>query len=188
MKTVERIRVADEAWIALALLHREHPDRESFTAKEIMDRIRSARLSSELRSGLQVHIYLHNVANLPPNSAQYRMFYRLENRTYRLFRPGDDWHPARSGKIRPDPAELPAEYRHLIDWYEKEYSRGGSGQFVEDPVLLMRGVGKHLWEAEGSDAFIARERAAWEAEAPDPDPTVSPPTPAGAATSVRRNL
>jgi len=75
METSERsIRVADEAWLALALLHYEHPDRDSFSAKEILDRVKVEHANPELRPGVQVHIYLHNVANAEPNSAKYRMF------------------------------------------------------------------------------------------------------------------
>ena len=65
------ILVADEAWLALALLLHEQEDRESFSAKEILDRAKAERATPELRPGLQAHIYLHNVANVEPNSARY---------------------------------------------------------------------------------------------------------------------
>src|SRR5205085_7010490 len=32
------LKVADEVWIAVALLHREHPERGDFTIEEIVDR------------------------------------------------------------------------------------------------------------------------------------------------------
>jgi hypothetical protein len=73
-KTARQIRVADEAWIGLALLHHDDLGRESFTAREILDRVKAERVTSELRPGIQAHIYLHNVANVAPNSARYRMF------------------------------------------------------------------------------------------------------------------
>lgn len=42
MATSERpIRVADEAWVALALLQYEHADRDLFSAKEILDRVKA---------------------------------------------------------------------------------------------------------------------------------------------------
>jgi hypothetical protein len=106
-KLTQTLLVADEAWCALALLHREHEDRESFTAKEILDRVKAERASPELRPGVQAHIYLHNVANLEPNSARYRMFYRLPTDAYRLYRPGDQTHPSRKGKTKPSREELP---------------------------------------------------------------------------------
>src|ERR1700761_9499550 len=111
MEAAEKsIRVADEAWLALALLQYEHPDRDGFSAKEILDRVKTEQASAELRPGVQVHIYLHNVANAEPNSAKYRMFYKLPNDTYRLFRPTDAAHPDRRGKMMPERAELPEKY------------------------------------------------------------------------------
>ena len=92
------VKVADECCIALAQLHKTHPEKKSFSASEILDRLRQEKVHSEVRPGVPPHIYLHNVANLPPNSAKYRMFYRLEDGTYRLLRPGDDSHPDRRGK------------------------------------------------------------------------------------------
>ena len=99
MATTSTLLVADECWVALALLHREQPQRISFTPREILDKI-SSNASGAIRAGVQPHVYLHNVANLPPNSARYRMFYRLEDGSLRLWRPGDPHHPARKGKTK----------------------------------------------------------------------------------------
>ena len=33
----------------------------------------------------------------------------------------------------------------------------------DDPVLAMRGLGKHLWKDECGDEFIKRERTGWRA-------------------------
>jgi hypothetical protein len=156
-----RLRVADECWLALASLHRERPQQLSFPAREILDRV-TQMAHRPLRPGVQVHIYLHNVANLPPNSATYRMFYKLPDGTYRLFRPGDAHHAARRGKIKPELAELPREYHDLLAWYEQEYCRqAGAAPAASDPVLAMLGVGHELWSPEGGDAFVARERRNW---------------------------
>ena len=58
MGTSEKsIRVADEAWLSLALLQYEHLDRDSFSAKEILDRVKAEQANPELRPGIQVHIY-----------------------------------------------------------------------------------------------------------------------------------
>src|SRR5438067_4892570 len=108
--TVHEILVADEAWVALAHLHRRFPDRDSFSAKEILESARLGKAHPELRPGLQAHINLHNVANVPANSAQYRMFYRTGAGTYRLFRPGDDFHPSRKSKTAPKREQLPPQY------------------------------------------------------------------------------
>jgi hypothetical protein len=165
---IESIRVADEAWIGLALLHREHPDRESFTAREILDRVKSEGATRELRPGVQVHIYLHNVANVEPNSARYRMFWKLPNDTYRLFRPNDHAHPSRKGKTKPDREELPEQYRYLLDWYEQKYFDKQVGAKEEDdPILQMRGVGKEIWADTDADEYVRSLRSNWYGEKSD---------------------
>jgi len=165
MLVATAILTADEAWVALASLHRRHPERESFSAKEIMESAKREAAHPNVRAGLQAHIYLHNVANVAPNSARYRMFFKVSGGTYRLFRPGDDSHPDRKGKMAPHREGLPAQYHSLLDWYEKEYSLHSKAPNDEDdPVLQMWGVGKEIWADEGGDAFIARERAAMHKE------------------------
>jgi hypothetical protein len=163
METLERsIRVADEAWLALALLQYEHPERDSFFAKEILDRVKTEQLSPELRPGVQVHIYLHNVANAEPNSARYRMFYKLGDDTYRLFRQGDAAHPARKGKTMPERREIPGKYHYLLDWYEREYcSRQTLGNEEDDPILQMHGLGKEIWADTNADDYVRDLRADW---------------------------
>jgi len=158
------ILVADEAWVALALLHKEHPERRSFTAGEIRRRVEAEGISPSVRAGIPAHIGQHNVANVPPSSATYRMFYRLPDGTYRLYREGDDCHPRRKGKIVPSRAELPEAYHYLLEWYEREYC-GSPRSPDADPVLSMVGVGKEIWREEHGDAFIARLRSGWTQEA-----------------------
>ncbi len=117
------IKVADEVWIATALLHRENPDRDSFSAAEIVDRVYKERLSDKLRPGVQVHAYLHCVANKRPNPGNYRMLYAPKDGGRRLFRTGDDYHPYREGgRIVPDRDSIPRDYRPLLDWYERDYN------------------------------------------------------------------
>jgi len=164
----ESIRVADEAWIGLALMHREHPERESFTAREILDRVKTEGATPELRPGVQVHIYLHNVANIEPNSARYRMFWKLPNDTYRLFRPGDHPHASRKGKTKPDRDELPEQYHYLLDWYEQKYcSKEIAMREEDDPILQMAGVGKEIWAGVDADEYVRSLRSNWYGEEPD---------------------
>jgi len=40
--------VADEAWIALALLHRENPRSDGFSAREILARVKAAAAGVDL--------------------------------------------------------------------------------------------------------------------------------------------
>ena len=164
MKTLENsIRVADEAWLALALLQYEHPDRGSYSAKEILDRVKAEQANPELRPGVQVHIYLHNVANAEPNSAKYRMSYKLADDTYRLYRPTDAAHPARKGKMIPERDELPEKYHYLLDWYEREYcaARNTTTREEDDPILQMWGVGKEIWADTNADDYVRDLRSNW---------------------------
>ena len=71
--SVEAVRVADEVWIATALLHRENPKRKDFTIAEIMDRVQKERIHTPLRPGVRVHVLQHCVANRAKDPARYRM-------------------------------------------------------------------------------------------------------------------
>ena len=90
---MKAIKVADEVWIATALLHRENPKREDFTVAEIVERVRREHMAGELRPSVQVHAYLHCVANRPPNPGRHRMLYATGKNTRRLFRETDDFDP-----------------------------------------------------------------------------------------------
>jgi hypothetical protein len=161
-KVAFEILVADEAWLGLALLHREHPETESFSAKEIRARLRAEHASPQERPGIPVHIYLHNVANVRANSAGYRMFWKLSDETYRLFRPGDIAHPSRKGKTNPLRNELPQRYHYLLDWYERDYCKQpNSAREDEDPVLSIRGVGKETWSGTDADEYVRMLRSNW---------------------------
>ena len=154
--------VADEVWIATALLHRQHPDRADFTVSEIVQQAESAKIAgAPLRPGVQVHAYLHCVANRAPNPGRYRMLFETSKGRRRLFRPGDPCHPRRSsGKEIPRDDQIPAAYRNLIDWYRNEYAGDGvSGE--ADPILSLRGVGREIWEDETADAYVNRLREGW---------------------------
>ncbi len=63
----QELKVADEVWLAAALLHKEHPEREDFRVAEIVERARKERLTPELRPGVYVHAVSHCVANRPPS-------------------------------------------------------------------------------------------------------------------------
>jgi hypothetical protein len=157
------IRVADEVWIATALLHREHPSREDFAVAEIVERAREAAVAPALRPGVYVHAVQHCVANRPPNSGRYRMLVETGRNRRRLYRPGDPCDPRREGaRSRPDPGDIPPKYRALIDWYETAYARRGRRGKQEDPLLGLRGSGRALWAAEPPDQYVARLRQGWE--------------------------
>lgn len=118
------IKVADQVWIATALLSREQPGRESFRVREIVDRASAERFTVNLQPGVQVHASQHAVANLPANPGRYRMLYATNDRGRRLFREGDPYHPSREGgKITPRREDIPEQYWDLLVWYEQEYAR-----------------------------------------------------------------
>ena len=153
------LRVADEVWVATALLHREYPDRVDFTVREIEARARRERLTEEPRKGIYPHASLHCVANFPPNPATHRMLYATAKSRRRLFRVGDDFHPARGhGRVRPEPDDVPPRYRYLIDWYERGMARRAAGA---DPLLALTGSGKALWADEPADDYVRRLREGW---------------------------
>ncbi len=115
------ILVADEAWLATALLHREHPDSDDFSLDDIRDRAR--REFHDDRPGVWQHIVSHCVASNRPNPAQYRMLHGSARGRRRLYRPGDPVHPERKGKIYPEKRAIPERYHQLLDWYLSDYSR-----------------------------------------------------------------
>ena len=157
------IRVADEVWIATALLHRQHPKRADFTVGEIVRRAEAEKVTGEgrLRPGIQVHAYLHCVANRAPNPGRYRMLVETAKGRRRLFRPGDPCHPLRaSGKDVPDLREIPPAYGALLEWYRREYVGAKGGQ-DDDPILSLRGMGKAIWANEDADAYVERLREGW---------------------------
>jgi hypothetical protein len=157
------IKVADEVWIAAALLHREFPGRTDFAIDEIVDRAKREGLSKPFRKGVYVHAVQHCVANRAPNSGRYRMLVETATGRRRLFRMGDSYDPAREGaKTVPQPDEIPPKYASLLDWY-RTWSRGNvKDRIKNDPLLALRGSGKHIWADEHADEYIRRLREGWE--------------------------
>lgn len=163
VSTKRSIKVADETWIATALLHRENPSREDFTVQEIVDRAAREAIAGELRPGVYVHARQHCVANRPPDPGRYRMLFATGKDTRRLFRPGDPYHPARDGsKVVPAKEEIPAQYHHLVDWYFTEHALRRTDAEKTDPILQLRGLGKEIWAGEDPDRYVRRLREGWE--------------------------
>ena len=162
MPANQEIRVADEVWIATAALHRSHPEAPDFAIAEIMAQAEAAHVAGlPLRPGVKIHIYLHCVANRPPNPGRYRMLFETANGRRRLYRPSDPCHPLRaSGKTLPKRDDIAADHRDLIDWYESVYVAGAASA-AADPILGLRGLGRALWADEDADAYVRRQREAW---------------------------
>lgn len=113
--------VADEVWLATALLHREHPESEDFSLFDIRDRAQSE--FHDQRPGVWQHLVSHSVASNAPSPAQYRMLHSTGRGRRRLYRRGDPVHPDRHGKVHPEKRNLPDQYRSLVDWYVEKYNR-----------------------------------------------------------------
>ena len=155
------VKVADEVWIATALLHREHPLSEDFSVPEVKERARQENIAGRLRSGVYVHANTHCVANQPPSPATLRMLYETRRGRRRLFRDTDDSHPDRHGRILPKREEIPEQYRYLLDWYETEYGRHGEERWLSG-IFDMIGTGKEMFARESPDEYIRRLREGWE--------------------------
>ncbi len=159
------IRVADEVWIATALLHREAPDREDFSIAEIVDRAEREMLAKPLRPGVRIHVTVHCVAGLAPNPGRYCMLHATASGRRRLWRPGDPIHHARVGaKVTPAADAIPEAYRPLLDWYRSEYAPHRAGRErvpAPDPLLELRGSGAETWSDEHADDYVARLRSDW---------------------------
>jgi len=157
------IKVADEVWIAVALLHREHPERGDFTVEEIVDRAKRESRNVPFRPGVYVHVVQHCVANRPPNPGRYRMLFETAPGRRRLFRKGDSYHPGREdAKITPHWEDMPHGYDGLLKWYEGWSAAAVSAASKADPLLALRGSGKHLWADEHADDYVRRLREGWE--------------------------
>jgi hypothetical protein len=145
------------------LLHRENPSREDFTIGEIVDRAEAEKLSGELRPGVRVHASLHCVANVAPTPGRYRMLYASGDRRRRLLRSGDAVHPERTGKIWPDPEDVPPQYAELIEWAKQRFGKDGPMQSRWlDGLFQLRGMGRELWQGEDPDEYVRKLREDWE--------------------------
>jgi hypothetical protein len=163
MKTVASpVKVADQVWVVVAVLHREHPEREDFSVQEIMTRARREPITRPPRPSFHVHVIQHCVANRRPNPGRWRMLVESGSGRRRLYRPGDPCDPARDGaRAVPEAGDLPAEYRDLLTWYHHVYVRPGAGAPGDDALLALRGSGRALWADEPADAYVERLRAGW---------------------------
>jgi hypothetical protein len=172
------LRIADGVWIATALLHREHPERPDFTESEIQARFLSEGLPrGKNPSSLPTNINSHCVANWPrsrkksdPTKVQggaYRILYETRTGFRRLYRIGDDFHPDRAQPRRPSKtlpmkAEVPEQYWELLEWYETWAKPGSTviavANIDDDPLLRLRGSGRHIWADEHADEYVENLR------------------------------
>jgi hypothetical protein len=180
------VSCASEVFVATALLHREQPGRDEFTIQEIVNRAARENITGEMRSGVNVHASQHCVANRPPNPAKHRMLFATGKHTRRLLLPGDEADPHRTGKIFPEPGELPERYVPLLGWAKARFEKGGPAphqppgigpsRVNADPesvnprparrhlqaLLDLRLAGVHLAKGEDPDDYVRRLREGWD--------------------------
>jgi hypothetical protein len=176
------VTCATEVFVATALLHRELPQLADFTIQEIVNRAAKENITGEMRPGVNVHASQHCVANRAPNPVKHRMLFATGKHTRRLLLPEDEVHPGRTGKIFPDPGDMPEQYLPLLDWAKERYQRRmkndcAPGQRsrregepkAESPasknlqaLLDLRLAGAHLANGEDPDDYVRRLREGWE--------------------------
>jgi hypothetical protein len=160
--TMLQLKVADEVWIATALLHRDHIRAADFSIEEIVDRARREALHPPMRPGVYVHVVQHCVANRAPNPGRYRILYETAEGRRRLFREGDPFHPGREGgKSTPELEDIPPAYADLLDWYAAWSAHSHQELIANDPLLGALGSGTKLWADEPADDYVRRLREGW---------------------------
>jgi hypothetical protein len=158
-KVTAGIRLADEVWIATALLHREHPGAADFSLKQIEARLAREGLTDERRPGVYPHLSVHCVANRPPDKGRYRMLFETAPSRRRLFRLDDPYHPRREGgKIVPARDEIPAKYHSLLDWYANEWAPAPA----KDPLLALAARHRGVWKGVDPDEYVRQLREGFE--------------------------
>ncbi len=161
--TKSRVKVADEVWIATALLHRDHPEISDFAIEEIVARAGKESLAGPIRPGVYVHVVQHCVANRRADPGRYRMLFETSRGRRRLFRNGDPYDPSREGsKVTPDGGAIPSQYAELLSWYVDWSSRAAASRAQADPLIGLAGSGLHLWAQERPDEYVRRLREGWE--------------------------
>ncbi len=152
--------LAEQVWIAAALLHREHSEREDFSVREILERARAVAAPRPVPPGLQTHVYKHCVANLRPDPGTHRYLVATARGRRRLYRPGDPYDPRRArGRARP--LALPPRYGALLPWYERWCAAQAPAAPRPDPLLALKGAAAKLWGGRDPDAYVRQLRAGW---------------------------
>lgn len=129
---------SNAVWIATAILHQENKDKDAFQAKEIFQKVKDLDLQGASDETLKIHISSHCVASGKASPDTHRKLVRVQNGWYRLFRPGDSFHPTRErGRIAPLAEEIPSDYSSLLEWYNNKYCKTvkDSSRLQEDSTI-----------------------------------------------------
>ena len=120
----DSITTATAVWIATAELHMQYGVDKYFSNKQIVDKTRDLGLLDISYATIAAHVTDHCVANIPATLGNHRKLYRISYGKYRLYRNGDYHNPERRhAEVEPRVANMPNEYRHVLDWYHKTYCK-----------------------------------------------------------------
>ena len=162
------VKVADELFLVVALLHRENPDRTSFEIREILERAKREGLGDDRsdQKSLKQHAYQHAAANMPPDvrGGKYRMVFREPDNTVRLLCPTDYVHPDRYQKLYPSAEEVPRKYHELLDWAKSRCQGMAAEKAARWLAGLhqLKGLGKDIWKGIDVDEYVRGLREGWE--------------------------
>jgi hypothetical protein len=161
-----QVKVADELFLVVALLHREHPDQRSFTLAEILERAKEEGLGEERpdQKSLRLHAYEHAAANVPPGKGgKYRMVFRERDNRIRLLASSDYVHPDRHQKFYPELDDIPERYHEVVEWAKRRYEKTNETptRWLEG-LHQLKGMGKGIWKGVDADAYVRRLREGWE--------------------------
>ena len=122
-------------WLATAILHRDNPQSDAFSAKEIFNKVKQLDLLSVSDSTINMHITSHCVASGKESPDRHRKLTRVRPGWYRLFREGDSFHETRStGQTVPLAEMLPLRFKDVIDWYHREYNVTTVSKSLTEPI------------------------------------------------------
>ncbi len=150
---------SDAVWIATALLHYEHPDRQSFPSDGIVSSVLQHGLTHATRTVVADFVDRLAVSNRKPEVETERvsMLFALPDGTRRVFQTLDSVERERWGAAgHPAWETLPQEFYYLRDWYE----RWDQASIDASPDPLLRLVGS--WTYGGADEYVASLRQGWD--------------------------
>jgi len=164
-RAVAEMYLADRLWISVAMLHREHPERGSFSKDEIRRKFEQTGLDSGTKDGsVSAHLSQHLVANVQPSTTKrYRMLFDTGHGLLRLFRPGDFVEPSRlhckTFKQIPARDDVPSQYWPLLDWYANwAGTPEAEVKWEDDPLIRLIGSGREVWADEHADEYVENLR------------------------------
>jgi hypothetical protein len=160
------LKVADELYLALALLHREQPEADAFTVDAVVRRAAQEGFGARPES-LRAHAHGHAAANLPPGrNGRYRLLFKQEDGRVRLLRAADYIHPDRHQKLYPELQDIPEKYHELVEWAKKRSEQGGADVDGRGGWLAglrqLRGLGRDAWRGVDPDEYVRNLREGWE--------------------------